>query len=100
MHLFIYCSVFCGTTTENKEATKAVKEKATKKAPAKTQSVMVQFGGKEIDTKDILEQVKNIWTKDLGNKVKDMVDVKVYVKPEEVAAYYVINGEITGCIEL
>lgn len=85
---------------ENKVETKAVKEKTTKKAPAKTQCVMIQFAGKEVDTKDLLEQVKNIWTKELGNKVKDMADVKVYVKPEEAAAYYVINDDVTGRIEL
>lgn len=67
---------------------------------AKKQEVYVQFAGKEILQKDLLDQVKEIWTKELGNKVKDMVDVKVYVKPEESAAYYVINETVTGTIEL
>ena len=83
---------------ENKVEVKA--EKTVKKAPAKVQSVLVQFGGKEVDSKDLLEQLKTIWTKELGNKVKDMVDVKVYVKPEESAAYYVINDDVNGRIEL
>ena len=65
---------------ENKVEVKA--EKTVKKAPAKVQSVLVQFGGKEVDTKDLLEQVK------------------VYVKPEESAAYYVINDDVNGRIEL
>lgn len=67
---------------------------------AKKQEVYVQFAGKEILQKDLLDQVKEIWTKELGNKVKDMVDVKVYVKPEESVAYYVINETVTGTIEL
>lgn len=33
-------------------------------------------------------------------KISELVDLKVYVKPEEGKAHYVINGEITGSIEL
>ena len=29
-----------------------------------------------------------------------MKDVKLYVKPEESAVYYVINGDTTGKLEL
>ncbi len=71
-----------------------------KKAPAKTQEICMQFAGREILDKDLLDKVKEIWTKELGNKVKDLVDLKIYVKPEECAAYYVINGDVTGSFEL
>ena len=82
------------------EEVKAPAKKAAAKAPAKTQEVYVQFGGKEVSVKDLTEKVKDIWTKELGNKVKDMADVKVYVKPEENTAYYVVNGEVSGSMEL
>ena len=65
-----------------------VKKPAAKKAPAKTQEIYFQSAGKEILDKDLTE------------KVKDMTDVKIYVKPEENAAYYVINGDVTGSFEL
>lgn len=78
--------------------TKAV-EKSTVKA-AKAQEIYLQFAGREVTDKELLEKVKEIWTKDLGNKVKDMIDVKIYVKPEECAAYYVINGDVTGNFDL
>lgn len=71
-----------------------------KKAPAKTQEIYMQFAGREILDNDLLDKVKEIWTKELGNKVKDLVDLKIYVKPEECAAYYVINGDVTGSFEL
>ena len=74
--------------------------KKTTKTAAKKQTVYVQFGGKDILPKDIIAQVKKIWTEEMGNKVKDMNDLKLYIKPEESAAYYVINDEITGSIEL
>ena len=79
--------------------TEAVKP-AAKKAPAKTQEIYFQAAGKEILDKDLVEKVKDIWTKELDNKVKDMVNVKIYVKPEENAAYYVINDDVTGKSEL
>lgn len=85
----------------------AAKKPAAKKTTAKTEAkqemaaaVILQFGGKEIDTTALTARVKEIWTKELGNKEKDLKDVKLYVKPEEFAAYYVINGNVTGSIEL
>ena len=60
----------------------------------------LQFSGKEYTEKEILKKVKDVWTKDLKNKVGDMKDVKIYLKPEESAAYYVVNGDTTGKIDL
>ena len=60
----------------------------------------LQFYGKEYSEKEILQKVKEIWTKVLKNKVGDMKDVKIYLKPEESKAYYVINGDTTGEVEL
>ena len=36
----------------------------------------------------------------MGKKAADMKELKVYIKPEENAAYYVINGDVTGCVSL
>ena len=44
--------------------------------------------------------MKKIWTEEMGKKEKDLKDVKIYIKPEEYKAYYVINGDITGAIGL
>ena len=78
----------------------AAKKPAAKKTAAKTEvkqevnaAVILQFGGKEVDTTALTARVKEIWTKELGNKEKDLKDVKLYVKPEEFAAYYVLNGD-------
>ncbi len=100
---------------EKKEEEKAavkkteVKPEAEKKAPAKKapakkaavkEEVVLQFDGKEIKTADLMKQVKTIWTKELKKKVGDMKSVSLYVKPEECAVYYVVNGDVTGKIEL
>ena len=82
---------------EAKKAEEPKKETA-KKAPAKRTtakdiktSVVVQFAGKEVAEKDLIAAVKKAYTKK-GNKVGDIKTIEIYVKPEESAAYYVING--------
>lgn len=87
------------TKTEKKAVKKAAPKKTTKKAATKVE-YFLQFGGKEFTDKDIYQEVKNVWTKELKNKVGDMKSVQIYLKPEEDAAYYVINGETTGKIDL
>lgn len=82
-----------------KKAAKKTATKTTKKAELKTE-FFLQFSGKEYTEKEILKKVKDVWTKDLKNKVGDMKDVKIYLKPEESAAYYVVNGDTTGKIDL
>ena len=93
--------------TAVKKATETVKNaaekvaKATKKAiEPTTSSVYVQYMGKEIVCKDVLSSIKEIWTKDMGNKEADLKDIKVYIKLEDNGAYYVLNGDITGFISL
>ena len=46
----------------------------------------------------IVKAVKADWVA-MGNKVKDMADAKIYVKPEDGKAYYVVN-EVTYSINL
>ena len=50
------------------------------------------------EEKDIIANVKKAWTKS-GNKVGDIKTMELYIKPEESAVYYVINGTVTGSVE-
>lgn len=84
-------------------------EETAKKAPAKKtaakkaeikETIYLQYLGKEIDKDDIMKQIKEIWTKQLKKKVGDIKAVAIYLKPEENAAYYVINGDVTGSVDL
>ena len=63
-------------------------------------SLILQFSGKELASADLFARVKEIWTAELGRDAGDLKDVKLYVKPEETTAYYVINENITGSFEL
>ena len=78
---------------------KAASTKALKKVEPNIE-MFLQFTGKEYTEQEIFQKVKEIWTKTLRQKVGDMQDVKIYLKPEESAAYYVINGDTTGRVDL
>lgn len=77
------------------EAKKAVKRATTKK----TESVTVQYGGKNISTEALVKSAKDIWRYDMGRKVGDLTKLELYVKPEENRVYYVMNDE-TGSFEI
>lgn len=87
-------------------AKKAAEEK--KAAPAKKpaarkpvkETVYLQYLGKEIDKDELTKQVKAVWTKQMKRKVSELESMTLYLKPEENMVYYVINGEVTGSIDL
>lgn len=74
---------------------------APKKAPAaskKADEVFVQFAGKEFNVPEIVAAAKAAFKEANGRKA--IKSCNVYVKPEENAAYYVINDDFSGKIEL
>ena len=71
--------------------------KRTRKAAVKV-SVVVQAAGKELTEAEIYERATEDWCK-AGNKKTDLKELAVYVKPEESAIYYVVNGSETGKVE-
>lgn len=88
------------TTAAKKTTTKtAAKTTAAKKAEPVTE-VYVQYWGKEIHTSEVADRIKKIWTEDMGKKASELKDLKIYIKPEDSGAHYVINGDVTGFIGL
>lgn len=89
-------------TTVKKEEAKAVAKTTVKKTAAKTttkktaakkeNNLFVQFHGMEFDTKAIEKAVKDDYKTKNGKKT--MTSVSIYVKPEDMKAYYVIDGII------
>lgn len=99
-------SVTEATTKTTPAKTEKVTEKATKKAATKKstvkkevkevkETVFVQYAGQEYDINEIRAAVKKAWTEETGKKESDITEIQIYVKPEEAAAYYVVNGEVT-----
>lgn len=88
------------TTAAKKTTTKtAAKTTAAKKAEPVTE-VYVQYWGKEIHNSEVADRIKKIWTEDMGKKASELKDLKIYIKPEDNGAHYVINGDVTGFIGL
>ena len=87
-----------------KTAAKTTETKTTRKTAAKktepVTEVYVQYWGKEIHTSEVAERIKKIWTEDMGKKASELKDLKIYIKPEDNGAHYVINGDVTGFIGL
>lgn len=89
---------------EEKPAKKTTKKvcatkKTTKKAEETTTEVVLQFQGNEVTTASIEEKVKAKFVEE-GHKAGNIKTLTVYVKPEEAAAYYVINEEYKGRVDL
>ena len=88
-----------------KKAEKEVKEVAEKKPAAKRTTkkavkttLVVQAAGKEVSMEDAIARVKEAWVA-AGNKEADVKEIALYVKPEENAIYYVVNGDVTGRVD-
>ena len=101
---------------EKKVEDKAVKTESVKKAEAETKtatkkttarkttakkdikvSAFVEYFGKQVEEKEMIARVKKAWTSS-GKKIGDIKTMELYIKPEESAVYYVINGTETGAV--
>lgn len=89
-----------------KDTTKAIetragvlKDAADEKKETKT-NIYLQYMGKEISTEEIEKKVQAAWKEATGKTEEDIKTLNIYIKPEDAAAYYVINEETTGKVEL
>lgn len=80
-----------------KKASKSVKETAKKVTPKKPE-YFVQFNGREIDMDDLVAQAKAAFKEE--NKRTAVLSCRIYLKPEDSAAYYVVNDTFFGKIAL
>ena len=95
-------------TAKKAPAKKAPAKKApAKKAAAKTTTAKkevvtetyIQYAGQETLTAELLTKVKAAYVAE-GHKESAIKSVKLYVKPEDSAVYYVINEKAVGMVSL
>ena len=84
------------TAEKKSDAKKPLSRKAAKKAEPKT-NVVVEFYGKQIIAKDVVSACEAAYKAENKEAVKS---IDVYVKPEDNAAYYVVNAKVSGKIDL
>lgn len=85
-------------------ATKTVAKKAAAKkaAPKKEElkpEVYIQFQGQEAVVTEVIEKAKKQFEAE-GHRASSIKSIQVYLKPEEYAAYYVINQKHAGRVNL
>lgn len=85
-------------TAPKAAAKKAPAKKAAKKAELKI-ALHVQFSGKSYAQEDLEKIAKDVWKYDLKQKVRDLTNIDLYVKPEENKVYYVMN-QFTGSFDI
>ena len=84
------------TATKKTAAKKTTARKTTAKKDIKV-SAFVEYFGKQVEEKEMIARVKKAWTSS-GKKIGDIKTMELYIKPEESAVYYVINGTETGAV--
>lgn len=79
----------------------AKKPAAKKPAPAKkavAHTVYVEYGSRQVNADELVKKAQEAFVS-AGHNAADVKDIKVYVKPEEGAVYYVVNGESAGRVD-
>lgn len=62
------------------------------------EEIVLQFGDQEVSMSAVSEKVRKSYAQ--SGSQKELREVTIYVKPEDRKAYYVINGETEGSVEL
>lgn len=82
------------TTTAKKTATK----KKAEEKETMTNHVFIQTNYSEIVADDVIKKALEAYKAE-GNKAK-VNNINVYIKPEENAAYYVVNDTVAGRVDI
>ena len=81
-------------TEEEKAARTQLREETRMKAENLKPVIYVQYQESEAEIDALVEAAKAAFHQEKPRT--KITDLKLYIKPEERAAYYVINGDITG----
>lgn len=60
-------------------------------------NIFLEFDGKSVNVAEVSKAAKDNWKK--GHK-GDVKEFQLYLKSEESKAYYVINGEDAGAVDM
>lgn len=83
-------------TAEEKAAAAKARAEIKAKADSLKPTVVVQFQGTEVDMDTLVEVAKADFRQE--KKRTPITGLKLYVKPEERTAYYVINEKFNGSV--
>ena len=85
------------------EAAVAAPVAPAEKAPEKKEvipEVFVQYMGKDVSATETVKAVHQVWTEEMGHKVEEIEDLKMYFRTEINRCYFVINNEYAGSVAI
>ena len=83
-------------TPEEKAAAAKARAESKAKADSLKPIVIMQFQGSEVELDALMETAKADFRQE--KKRTPITDLKLYVKPEERTAYYVVNEKFNGSV--
>ena len=83
-------------TAEEKAVAAQARAEIKAKADSLKPTVILQFQGSEVDLDTLVEAAKADFRQE--KKRTPITDLKLYVKPEERTAYYVVNETFNGSV--
>ncbi len=87
------------TVAKTAEKVKTAAKKTAAKTADKKAEVTIQYLGREVAEADVIKRVVEAY-KASAEKAPAIKKLQVYIKPEENAAYYVVNDTVTGGVAL
>ena len=81
-----------------KPSTKAKAAKPAKKEVSHPE-IFIQYGPGESSVGAVVERIRNEYVEQ-GHRLSSIKSLKVYLKPEDRSAYYVINDKVAGRVDL
>ncbi|MGN1114618.1 MAG: DUF6465 family protein [Oscillospiraceae bacterium] len=87
------------TAAKKPAAKKPAAKSAAKKSTSaeKKENVVVQFGGAEYNVSEVVDAARADFKANSKGCIRSL---NVYIKPEDGAAYYVVNGKTEGKVDL
>ena len=83
-------------TAAEKAANAKARAEEKKKADAMTPTLTMQYGGRDIDVKALVQAAKDDFK--ANHKRTLLTELNLYLKPEDNTMYYVANGSVEGKI--
>ena len=84
-------------TGKKRRGGRKVKAEGQEAAAAKALAVYVQYQESEVEVDELIERAREVFREE--HKRTPIKELRLYVKPEERAAYYVINDKVDGKLE-
>ena len=81
-------------TAAEKAANAKARAEEKKKADAMTPTLTMQYGGRDIDVKALVQAAKDDFK--ANHKRTLLTELNLYLKPEDSTMYYVANGSVEG----